>query len=888
MKRRILSSILAFCLVLALLPAQALAANEYLNEALLWSLDDAGKLTIERNPATESTDFSMPDYSTSNPPWSSQRASITSIELKDGVESIGSSAFRGCSNLTSVAISGSVKEIGNGAFSNCTSLTNITIPEGVATLGRSIFSYCSKLETVHIPASVTSIGGGAFSECGSLTTIDIASGNASYRFESPCLIKVDSSGNPVTLLLCLPRKLTTTAYEVPATVTCIDDYAFYKCTSLRSVTLPQGLLTIGNNAFANCTNLTSLTIPESVTSIGMLAFSYCPFDIVIPGGVTEIVQNFFANTKASRITLCEGVTTIGNQSFPIYNQSTKLLKRLDLPLSLRKIDVSAMGSSVFATTGGEIQYAGTAADWRKINIGVLNKGFFDDTVKIVCNGETVHRINYLANGASGFKAPTLFDSKDNSLSLPRPTFTTAQNSFDHEYTAVPAGGSFKGWLIDETFYTAGEAYSVEGVTEDITATAIWFDKDVPITVTLDYRDGTTPDGKITSMKGSAYGTLPDPTRAGYRFDGWYTEADAGTKVTSETVVNVSHTLYAHWVKQHTVTFAPNGGTMPDTSITVETGKVYDSLASWPAPPIKEDYTFDGWYTEVEGGTKVLNTDIVMETTDHTLYAHWAMGPAKTFTVTFDANGGSVTTASKEVTQSQPYGELPDPDRTGYRFDGWYTAADGGSKVTETTQVNLTEDQTLYAHWVQQYTVTFDASGGTMGPANIIVEAGKAYNIGGTWPDDPIRDKHHFDGWFTEAEDGTKVEANTIVMQAKDHVLYAHWTQTEFEPVTVTFDPNGGEPVTPSSITAIPNEAYNGGGIWPDAPTKSGYAFIGWYTAERVGQRSLVPIWFARLRTTSCMPTGHRTISLFCPLVLPIQEEILAIRPAIAFLIAGIN
>ena len=84
----------------------------------------------------------------------------------------------------------------------------------------------------------------------------------------------------------------------------------------------------------------------------------------------------------------------------------------------------------------------------------------------------------------------------------------------------------------------------------------------------------------------------------------------------------------------------------------------------------------------------------------------------TYPVTFNANGGTVSTKSKNVTIGNTYGTLPTPTRTGYSFDGWYTKETGGTKVTETTTVGTNPPTTLYAHWIaKKYLVTFDANGG---------------------------------------------------------------------------------------------------------------------------------------------------------------------------------
>lgn len=74
---------------------------------------------------------------------------------------------------------------------------------------------------------------------------------------------------------------------------------------------------------------------------------------------------------------------------------------------------------------------------------------------------------------------------------------------------------------------------------------------------------------------------------------------------------------------------------------------------------------------------------------------------QTYTVTFDANGGSVDTNNKEVIPGETYGELPKPVRDGYTFSGWFTEAENGEQVEETTLVELTANQTLYAHWTEK-------------------------------------------------------------------------------------------------------------------------------------------------------------------------------------------
>ena len=142
---------------------------------------------------------------------------------------------------------------------------------------------------------------------------------------------------------------------------------------------------------------------------------------------------------------------------------------------------------------------------------------------------------------------------------------------------------------------------------------------------------------------------------------------------------------------YTVNFDPNGGVVSKASIPVTYGEAYGTLPT----PTRTGYSFSGWYTAKTGGTKIVSSTMVGSSAGSTLYAHWK---ANQYTVTFDSNGGTVSTKSKKVTYNSTYGTLPIPTRAGYTFDGWYTALTGGTKVTEDTVVTATANHTLYARW----------------------------------------------------------------------------------------------------------------------------------------------------------------------------------------------
>ena len=255
-----------------------------------------------------------------------------------------------------------------------------------------------------------------------------------------------------------------------------------------------------------------------------------------------------------------------------------------------------------------------------------------------------------------------------------------------------------------------------------------------------------------------------------------------------------------------VTFNANGG-VGGTTRTVRAG---DSLSTLPTVT-RENHTFLGWFTTVDGGMQVTASTAV--TADMTYYAHWTVN---VYMVKFDANGGTgTTTVSREY--GTVLGSLPEPTRVGHTFSGWFTTPDGGTQVADSTVV--TADTTYYAHWVvNNYTVKFDANGGTG-----TTTTSRPYGtVLGTVPE-TTREGYTFLGWFTTAGGGTQVTASTFV--TADATYYAHWTEKNF---TIKFNANRGTETTTVS------RSY-GAVLGPlPTPTREGYTLLGWFTAATGG------------------------------------------------------
>ena len=194
---------------------------------------------------------------------------LTSMTILEGATSIGERAFTGCSSLTSVTIPGSVVSIGDSAFCSCSGLTSVTIRKGVTSIGWGAFSGCSGLTSITIPESVTSIKAYAFME-NALKRIEVATGNANY-----CAVDGVLYDKNMKNLLVYPAGSTENSFNIPESVSHIDDAAFFDCTSLNRITIPESVTSIGSYAFSGCSGLSEVHLSNSVSSIGEKAFDGC-------------------------------------------------------------------------------------------------------------------------------------------------------------------------------------------------------------------------------------------------------------------------------------------------------------------------------------------------------------------------------------------------------------------------------------------------------------------------------------------------------------------------------------------------------------------------------------------------------------------------------------
>ncbi|MGM9616542.1 leucine-rich repeat protein [Butyricicoccus sp.] len=388
MKKKLISLLLTGCMAASMLPAASFAADVETPETSAaeqvqsteagatvvahgscgtnanWTLDSDGILRIIGTGG-------MTDYIWSNrTPWYSYRSEIKAVEVQDGITSIGSASFSGCTNLKQVSLGTEMLSIGTEAFKGCTSLTSITIPEKVTSVGQAAFNNCTSLNTIYFNAIACKNAGQAAAASPGFKNIG---SNASVIF-----------GDKVTRIPgCVFQSSNIVSVKMPNTVTEIGESAFSECSKLTTINMSTGLKSIGFWAFKNCSSLTSITIPASVTSIGTAVFIGCT-------GVTEInyqavdcsytassawpvlFQNAGQKTGSLVLNVGEGVKKIPAKMF----QQLSYLTKVNLPLSLQQIGDYAFyncGKLTELTVYERVKTIGTYAFGE---CGALNKIYF--------------------------------------------------------------------------------------------------------------------------------------------------------------------------------------------------------------------------------------------------------------------------------------------------------------------------------------------------------------------------------------------------------------------------------------------------------------------------------------------------------------------------------
>ena len=306
---------------------------------------------------------------------------------------------------------------------------------------------------------------------------------------------------------------------------------------------------------------------------------------------------------------------------------------------------------------------------------------------------------------------------------------------------------------------------------------------------------------IVAVAGASISAPTAPTKAGYNFIGWYTEATLTNQYSFTTMPANNLTLYAKWEARIYILALNTNSDL----IVNDVSAPYLSAITLPVLE-RDGYTFGGWFKDT-GFTEQF-TDTVMPLGDMNLYAKWTINQ---YTISFEEDGGSAVT---DITAD--YGtavtEPADPTKEGHTFVAWYTEIGLTTEYTFSTMP--ANNLTLYAKWtVNQYTISFEENGGDQ-VADLTVDFGTTVSALPV----PIREGYTFMGWYLDEQLTTSYALAS--MPANNLTLYADW---EINSYNLTYMTDGG--------TVIPQETYDYGEtiIKPSDPVKSGFAFGGWYS-----------------------------------------------------------
>ena len=357
------------------------------------------------------------------------------------------------------------------------------------------------------------------------------------------------------------------------------------------------------------------------------------------------------------------------------------------------------------------------------------------------------------------------------------------------------GKVFAGWATTpdgNVTYSDGAEISP---TEAMELYAVWGNA---YTITFDYNDGKTAKKTVDVAQDSAIGAVnmpADPSRTGYIFGGWY--ADGGKDaLTKDTVISASVTYTAKWTPiTYTIVLNPGDGTGEPVTLPVAT---YDQEVILPANTFTRDgYEFNGWSTSSGSSYgSYKDQDTVKNLTNKdgnsvNLYATWR-GKSVSVTVNPNYAGAQTTTRTGTVGSNYNYDNgnfnaIADPTRTGYIFDGWFNAAEGGTEITNQYKFTAEDAEngiTLYAHWTKGITVHFDGNGykNTNSLKDKTVTPDKVFSSL------PYTSKYYYpankalDGWYIKTADGSFGEAVTkdTKFDGLDEVtLIAKWRDYQY-------------------------------------------------------------------------------------------------------------
>ncbi|MDY6151175.1 MAG: leucine-rich repeat protein [Eubacteriales bacterium] len=684
-----------------------------------------------------------------------------------------------------------VDTIGYNAFEGATKIKTLTLGENVTSVGDFAFKGCTALRTINLN-KVNSIGNGAFRGCKSLQFVTVSEDNEHYFVEHNVLY----NKNKTTLVLYPTSNYEFDNFSIPKSVDTIRGGAFEgEDLQLEIVLIGANVKEVSYNAFIDCKNLKIYYIPDA--------------DGGIPAGWNENWHNLSEKEAADNISAFNGrECTI---TFDSHGGS-----EVEAVLQYEKFYISTPETPI-------------REGYRFDGWYLTDSYLTEQKVKFpyqVDGDRTLH--------AKWVKRCTIkFDTKEGGTEIP----DVVQ---DEGYTvAKPADPTrenyrFAGW------YLGGSEYNFDSVvSQDLTIEAKWV-LQCYLVFDLGYGEESNVYYKTAPKDiGLTVGTdelKKNPSRAGFKFMGWYTEKDGqGTKIEDDkfpyVLEKMETVFYAYWKESFTIVFDADNETSETSDVAVLKG---DAITEQEAPdtPVYENYRFDGWFSERNGGGTEFRAGetVFADDTPKKYYAKWV----RQYVVTIDTNGGpqygdpfKVDTGSKLSQPNASYHVKKGHDFVNWQIDG--VPVDFDTYVVE-------KDVTLVATYeAQQYNVIFIAeTGEVIATVNGNPSYAGTFEFGSTITAESLNvvcptETHRFVEWTYGGvrygnydEDGKFVDF-TITEEYPDGLtLTAKW-QRQYR---VTLVSNESES---TDIFVDEGNTLNASDI--DNPSQYGYVFEYWLDGE---------------------------------------------------------
>ena len=738
-----------------------------------------------------------------------------------------------------------VTTIGSYAMCNNATFSNIVLPQGLTRMEQYCL-YGTAIQSLDMPDSVTCVQGYICSNCDQLRSVRIS--------------------NNVTEL-----------------GECAGWECFFNCSNLTSVTLGSSLRTIGNACFAGSA-ITSIDLPSSLVQINYGAFGDCKQLARVTGGqnLKYIYRYAFRYAPITGFPFGSDLRFVSNEAFfgcgftpsypsyldeqpdgyykydgtlsveaqVSYSKAFEVLGLVNQERAKQGLSALTMDADLLAVamqraaetsivfdhtrpTGQKCFTASSKMTRENIAVGSTTaQGVMDQWMN-----SSGHKANILSSDSTSIgigcvtvsgrtfwvqcfgtaAASPAYKQADKRLVMDVNYMSSALAELGTTFSVYPVDAAGTSIVAANESLGVGESQRFSLFAHIGGTYASWVSKidDSCVTWSLDGFSAASFNPKTVTVSGKAPGSFTLSASVG------------GGSILESVTTPVAYRYYA-------VTFGTYNRWNYDVDV-ISTQKVRsgDTLKK-PADPTRDGYVFDGWYTT---GSCTTPFDFkVPITSNKTVYAKWRY-PA-TYTVTFNANGGTCSQTTASVEEGKAVSKPANPTRAGHTFKGWYS--DKGLTKAYDFNASVKGNITLYAKWAPNgYTVTFNSNGGTSVKAQSVTYGAKASR-----PADPAKSGFYFKGWYADKGLTRAFDFSSAVKG--NLTLYAKWEQV---PPTSFKDVPAGEWYTDWVTQAAKR------GLMTGLKDDAGVYYTGYFEPDSAVTRAMVATVLWRVAGSPACSSG---------------------------------